>query len=168
MKQFLIVGNISAITYANVFPYLKSRVVKYRPECYGIKCYDNTNVKAMATWYTTMETPYIPPLQLTKSYNPEDYPKYDNYDAIYVDRTINIPYDYDGVMGVPTTFLDKWNPGQFEVIGILNDYKEADESRGLLRGEKIMILEGGTKPRLFAGTVVNGKQKYIRIMIKRR
>lgn len=168
MKQFLIVGGVGNIIYANVFPYLKSRVVKYRPEYYGIKEYDNTDKKVTATWYTTMEIPYIPPLELTKSYTHEDYPKYDNYDAIEVSKTINIPCDYDGVMGVPITFLDKWNPGQFEVIGIMNDYKESDESRGLLRGEKIMILEGGVKPRLFAGAVVNGKQKYIRIMIKRR
>ena len=116
MKQFLIVGNIVAITYANVFPYIRSGEVKYRPQ----RVHKFLNGAAAATWYTTLVPPYIEPLKLTKSYNPEDYPKYDNYDAINVDRTINIPYDYDGVMGVPITFLDKYCPEQFEILGIAN------------------------------------------------
>lgn len=60
------------------------------------------------------------PLETIASYkkNPEKYPKYDNYDAINVDKTIEIPLDYDGVMGVPITFMDKFNPKQFEIIGI--------------------------------------------------
>ena len=56
-------------------------------------------------------------LILYKKYNPEEYPKYDNYDAINVDKTNDIPMDYKGVMGVPITFLDKYNPEQFEIIG---------------------------------------------------
>lgn len=112
MKQFLIVGALNVVTYKEVFPYLKSRVVKYRPQ----RIHKFENGVAAATWYTTLVPPYIEPLKLTKSYNPEDYPKYDNYDAINVDRTINIPYDYEGVMGVPIMFLDKWNPKQFEII----------------------------------------------------
>lgn len=116
MKSFLIIGSLNVISYKEVFPYIKSRVVKYRPQCCGIKCYDNTDKKVAATWYTTMEVPYIPPLVLTKSYTPEDYPKYDNYDAIEVSKTKDIPCDYQGVMGLPITFLDKWNPKQFEII----------------------------------------------------
>lgn len=55
-------------------------------------------------------------MELTKKYNPEEYPKYDNYDAIEVSKTKNIPMDYTGLMGVPLSFLDKYNPEQFEII----------------------------------------------------
>ena len=55
-------------------------------------------------------------IELTKTYNPVDYPKYDNYDAIEVSKTKNIPMDYTGLMGVPLSFLDKYNPEQFEII----------------------------------------------------
>ena len=55
-------------------------------------------------------------MELTKKYNPEEYPKYDNYDAIEVSKTKNIPMDYTGLMGVPLHFLDKYNPEQFEII----------------------------------------------------
>lgn len=112
MKQFLIIGAVTCCGYKDIFPYIRSGEVKYRPQC----VHKFLNGAAAATWYTTLVPPYIEPLKLTKSYNPEDYPKYDNYDAINVDRTINIPYDYEGVMGVPITFLDKWNPKQFEII----------------------------------------------------
>ena len=57
-------------------------------------------------------------LILYKSYNPEEYPTYDNYNAIEVSKTAEIPFDYDGVMGVPITFMDKYNPEQFEILGI--------------------------------------------------
>ena len=57
-------------------------------------------------------------LKLTKRYIPDEYPKYDNYDAINVDKTCDIPDDYNGLMGVPITFLDKYNPKQFEILGL--------------------------------------------------
>lgn len=66
-------------------------------------------------------------LELTKTYNPEEYPKYDNYDAIEVSKTKNIPMDYTGLIGVPITFLNSYNPEQFEIIGLFNDYKRSDE-----------------------------------------
>lgn len=68
-------------------------------------------------------------LILVKRYNSEDYPKYDNYDAINVNRTADIPYDYDGVMGVPITFMDKYSPDQFEIIGLLQS--STDEQAGI-------------------------------------
>lgn len=164
MKQFLIVGNINAITYKEVFPYIKTSEIKYRPQC----IHKFLNGAAAATWYTTLIPPYIPPLELTKSYTPEAYPRYDNYDAIEVSKTINIPMDYDGVMGVPLTFFDKYNPNQFEIIGCLNDYKECDYANGLLCGERIEILKGGVKPRLYAGAVISKKGLYNRILIRHR
>lgn len=84
-------------------------------------------------------------LILFKKYTPEDYPKYDNYDAINVDKTADIPADYNGVMGVPITFLDKYNPEQFEITG--NEYDlNIEKGRGY----------------------INGKRMYSRVFIRRR
>lgn len=118
MKRFLIIGNVTCCGYKDIFPYIRSGEVKYRPQVNGIKRYLNSDKKVSATWYTTLIPPYIPPLELTKTYNPDDYPKLDNYDAINVNRTINIPNDYPGVMAVPITFLDHYNPDQFDIITI--------------------------------------------------
>ena len=74
------------------------------------------------SWYTNLDTiKRHENLILYKEYNPEDYPKYDNYDAINVDKVADIPVDYMGAMGVPITFLDKYNPEQFEIeaLGIV-------------------------------------------------
>ena len=80
---------------------------------------------------------------LVKKYNPLDYPKYDNYDAIEVSKVKDIPKDYDGVMGVPITFLDKFNPEQFEII----KFRKGDDDKDLS---------------------VNGKTPYFRILIKNK
>lgn len=89
-------------------------------------------------------------LDLCKKYNPTDYPKYDNYDAINVDKTSDIPEDYDGIMGVPITFLDKYNPDQFEIVGL-----------GASHGKvpKHIPNESGC---------IGGKWCYARIFIKRK
>lgn len=71
------------------------------------------------TWFTNLDhKKRHEELILFHKYSPEEYPKYDNYDAIDVGKTAEIPVDYDGVMGVPITFLDKYNPEQFEIVGI--------------------------------------------------
>ena len=90
---------------------------------------------------------------------PKEFPKYDNYDAINVDKTSDIPYDYDGVMGVPITFIDKYNPEQFELIGI---------GRGEL-GKAIGITKN-TRGRTDLQLTVNGNQTwpFQRILIRRR
>ena len=82
-------------------------------------------------------------LDLYKTYSPEEYPRYDNYDAINVDKTADIPCDYDGVMGVPITFLDKYNPEQFEIVKFRKGNDEKDLS-------------------------VNGKCPYFRILIRKK
>ena len=82
-------------------------------------------------------------LILYKKYSPEEYPKYDNYDAINVDKTKDIPIDYEGVMGVPITFLDKYNPKQFEII----KFRKGDDEKDLS---------------------INGKTPYFRILIKNK
>ena len=70
-------------------------------------------------WFTNLEIPKRnEELDLVCKYSPEDYPHYDNFDAIDVSKTQDIPNNYDGIMGVPDTFLDKFNPEQFEIIGL--------------------------------------------------
>ena len=100
-------------------------------------------------WFTNIEHSMRNlPLDLYKKYNPKDYPKYDNYDAINVDKTSDIPMDYNGVMGVPITFLDKYCPTQFEIVG-LDRY-----------------VEGNTMPN--KRMHINGKEIYARILIRRK
>lgn len=110
-------------------------------------------------WYTNLDIKKRhEDLILIRKYNEDDYPKYDNYDAIEVSRVKNIPYDYEGVMGVPITFMDKYNPDQFEILGI--DFQIKD---GLLND----IIKCGWNGKLDRG-YVNGKRKYSRILIKNK
>ena len=95
-------------------------------------------------------------LDLVCRYSPEEYPKYDNYDAIEVNKTLNITCDYMGVMGVPITFLDKYSPKQFEIIG-------ATESEGKSFSNGLWNKESG-----IAQAVARGEKKYKRIFIKRK
>lgn len=96
-------------------------------------------------------------LTLYKTYNPEDYPKYDNYDAIEVKETKLIPTDYDGVMGVPITFMDKYCPEQFEIIGMESSAGYNSEIVGLP-----LLIDGDARP------AINGKTTYARLFIKHK
>ena len=140
-KKFVIIGNVNAITYKEIFALIKENklwlgasihsgdrefgVPKHYPlEATGIRIDDEGNkfirVKGVR-WFVNLDYPKRHEvLETIHSYakTPEKYPKYDNYDAINVDKTAEIPFDYDGVMGVPITFLDKYNPEQFEIMGI--------------------------------------------------
>jgi hypothetical protein len=92
------------------------------------------------TWFTNLEIPKRnEELILYRKYNPEDYPKYDNYDAIEVSKTVDIPEDYDGVMGVPITFMDKYNPLQFEIVGVFNHGCDSvfDLAKPILKGKEL-------------------------------
>ncbi len=128
-KQFVIIGNKNAITYKEFFPLLKdnkvwigyTNVYNFIQPDLSIKKFGNIG------WFTNIEIDKrYEKLPLNKNYkgNESAYPKYDNYDAIEVGRTEDIPKDYYGVMGVPITFLDKYNPEQFEIIGLLNSSDE--------------------------------------------
>ena len=100
-------------------------------------------------WYTNLEhAKRHEELILYRNYNEQDYPKYDNYDAININKVVDIPADYDGVMGVPITFLDKYNPKQFELIGI-DRYVEDNPNYG----------------KRFS---INGNEVYARILIRNR
>ncbi len=133
-KKFIIVGNQNAITYKEIFPYIKNNKLWLG---YGFKGtaahfmspYEDTATagdhrKGMVRvsgvmWFTNLDIPKRKELlDLVCLYSPEEYIYYENYDAIEVSRTADIPCDYDGVMGVPITFLDKYCPEQFEIIGI--------------------------------------------------
>lgn len=119
-KKFVIIGNQNAITYKEVFPLLKTNEVwpgynhvkEFLQSDGSMKKFGNIQ------WFTNLDiSKRHEELILYKKYTPQEYPTYDNYDAINVDKVANIPCDYDGVMGVPITFLDKYNPNQFEIIG---------------------------------------------------
>lgn len=138
-KKFLIIGNVNAITYKEIFPLIMNNKIWLGPSItsgdreFGVPNHypltaanhrvdENGNkfikVKGVR-WFTNLDhRKRHEELILYRQYSPEVYPTYDNYDAINVDETSEIPNDYSGAMGVPITFLDKHNPGQFEIIGI--------------------------------------------------
>lgn len=140
-KSFLIIGNVNAISYKECFSMIQDGRMwlgctihsgdreflvprEYPLNAAGVRVDSEGNkfirVKGVR-WFTNLEyAERFRTMLLTKQYTPDAYPKFDNYDAINVDKTKNIPSDYSGVMGVPITFLDKFNPQQFAIIG--NEY----------------------------------------------
>lgn len=133
-KKFVIIGHQNAIKYKEIFPLIQSNKIWLG---YGFKggaahfisTYEDNAVAGNhkegmirvsgVVWFTNLEIQKRhEDLILVRNYTPEDYPKFENYDAINVDKTVDIPSDYDGAMGVPITFMDKYNPDQFEIIGI--------------------------------------------------
>lgn len=129
-KKFLIIGNKNAITYKEFFPLLKDDEVWIG--CTNVKEFlqPDGSIKKFGNigWFTNLDVAKRhEKLILWKKYTPEEYPKYDNYDAINVDKVSEIPCDYDGVMGVPITFLDSFSPDQFEILGLTTGRKDFDE-----------------------------------------
>ncbi len=136
-KKFVIVGHMNAITYKEIFPLIQQNKITLGYGFKGMYAFFKSHYEDFAaasehrdgmirnsgvTWYTNIPLKkYREELLLTFEYSPELYPKYDNYDAIEVSKTARIPMDYDGVMGVPITFLDKYNPDQFEIVWRLNE-----------------------------------------------
>ena len=196
-KQFLIIGNVNAITYKEIFPLIKENKLwmgysihsgdrEFRvPEDYPLNAsgcrtdengYKYIRVKGVR-WFTNMDyKERHTDLDLWRKYKPEEYPKYDNYNAINVDVTADIPEDYYGIMGVPITFLDKYNPDQFEIIGMSASADTMDKPVQL--GEEFMRVyrqQGGTghfSAKMYGVCYydVNGKAKvpYGRILIRRK
>ena len=174
-KKFLIIGNVNALTYKEVFPLVQANKIwlgasihsgdrKFGvPDDYPLNAASCgvdergrrfIRVKGVR-WFTNLDYKQRhDDLILYANYTPERYPKYDNYDAINVDKTCEIPMDYDGAMGVPITFLDKYNPEQFEIIGLI---------AGNIRG-----LAGLPSSTGKDGPYMNGKLRYGRILIRRR
>jgi len=166
-KKFLVIGNQNAITYKEIFKnmqnnelwlgyksgdmafrvpnYYEPRETRYWVDETGQKWRSMGNI----CWFTNMDIQKRHEyLILVKKYSPEDYSTYDNYDAINVNKTDDIPNDYPGIMGVPITFLDKYNPEQFELIGI-DRYVEDNPNYG----------------KRFT---IDGKEIYARILIRNK
>ena len=163
-KSFLIIGNVNAITYKEIFPLIKTNKLwlgpsitsgdrKFNvPDDYSLNaagCGIDENGRKFirvkgVRWFTNLDhQKRHEELDLVCHYSPEEYPKYDNYDAIEVSKTADIPFDYDGVMGVPITFLDKYNPSQFEII----KFRKGNDDKDL---------------------AINGKCPYFRILIRNK
>ena len=137
-KHFIIIGNSNAITYKEVFPLIMQdrlwlgvtrsgtgsmwfRIMDDFPVKSGQKVENGVRYQTIgnSAWFTNLDVKKRhEELILVKRYSPEEYPRYDNYDAIEVSKIVDIPLDYAGVMGVPITFLGKYNPDQFEIVGI--------------------------------------------------
>ena len=171
-KQFLIIGHQNAITYKDVFPLIqnnqlwlgrgfKRNCAHFIASAYEDYASDEDHREGMirvsgVMWFTNLDhAKRHEELILYRKYTPRDYPKYDNYDAINVNRTADIPLDYDGAMGVPITFLDKHNPNQFELLG-------ATESEGKGFSNGLWFPESG-----IAQPVIQDKRIYKRLFIRR-
>ena len=171
-KKFIIIGHQNAITYREIFPLIKENELWLGNGFKGSAAHFITNYEDVATagdhkegmvrvsgvnWFTNLDiSKRHEELILYKNYNPEEYSSYDNYDAIEVSKTNNIPIDYSGTMGVPITFMNKYNPDQFEILG-------ATESEG--KGFSNGLWD--SKSRV-AQPLVNNKRVYKRIFIKNK
>lgn len=171
MKKFLIIGNMNAATYKEIFPLIKDNKM-WLGVHNRIKGFisDDGDIKNISNvyWYTNMEhNKRNTPIDLYKYYNEEEFLHYDNYDAIDVSKVKDIPCDYDGVMGVPITFLDKYCPEQFEIIAIWNDGTSGDVF-GAQRCKIETSRKGVKCYEYFKGPIINGKAVYKRLLIKRK
>lgn len=168
-KKFLVLGNMNAVTYKEIFALVKEGKMWWgaslsgsndvwfsvpdsyaKPKAQGHYKKENGisyHKLRQVVWYTNLDfSKRHEMLDLWKKYTEEEYPKYDNYDAINVNKVAEIPEDYDGIMGVPITFIDKYNPDQFEIIG--------------------MIAPGKNNPNYVGEPLIKGEYKYRRIAIQ--
>ena len=167
-KKFVIIGSMNAVTYKEIFPLIRDNRLWYGPSIssgdrkFGVpdsyllnasNCGVDENgqkyirVKGVR-WFTNLDhSKRHKPIDLVEKYSPEKYPHYDNYSAINVDKTLDIPCNYDGVIGVPISFLDKYCPEQFRIIG-LDRYVEDNPKPGYR-------------------FTLNGKETYARILIRK-
>lgn len=179
-KKFLIIGNVNSISYKEIFPLIMNNKMwlgisihsgdrEFRvPDDYPLNAagyrVDSNGTKYIRVkgvrWFTNID--YIErheDLILYKSYNSEEYKYYDNYDAIEVCKTSNIPCDYYDVMGVPITFLDKYNPEQFEIVGITlgntGEYEMTKQYVNAIQHNKNGSTQGGGKVNTRASILVN-------------
>jgi len=187
-KQFLIIGSQNAVAYKEIFRLFKENLIWLGMNNGGTKWFqvpldyeiltesrikfDEQGNKYFSmgniAWFTNLDiSKRHVNITLYKKYTPSEYPHYDNYDAINVNRYTEIPYDYDGVMGVPITFLDKYNPEQFEILGITDRQNTSG-----MRTKKYTPEDTPRYNDLNARSVLkindNYKALYARILIKRK
>ena len=175
-RQFVILGSQNAITYKETFNLIREGKVWLGvqnggtkwfqvPDDYDIKTESRKKVEngikyfsmGNMAWFTNLDhSRRHEILALFREYSPEAYPHYDNYDAINVDKVADIPQDWPGVMGVPITFLDKWNPEQFEIVNA-NNLRNGDsvpfKAHGLIKDKD---------------SAIGGKPTYVRVPIRQR
>lgn len=150
-KKFLIIGNMNAITYKEIFPYIKNNELWLGMNWIKDFVQPNGEIKKFGNicWFTNLNhKKHNEPLDLYRKYNETDYPKYDNYDAVEVSKVTDIPMDYEGVMGVPITFLDKYCPSQFEIVGLMSGAKGENLTNGNDNRAKFYINNKGIYARL--------------------
>ena len=162
-KQFIIIGNTNALTYKETFKMFKEDKIRTGYTNFNVgmffevpdsweKYHHIENGKKLARvstscWFTNLPVKkHTENLVLYKHYTPEEYPNYDNYDAINVNTYTDIPCDFDGIMGVPITFLDKYNPEQFEIVELGNSRENFTPNKDYINPKKV----------LKDGTIVNG------------
>jgi hypothetical protein len=170
-KKFVIIGHQNAITYKEVFPLIRENRLwlgygfirnqahfstPYTPHSPWIEQTGEGVVRVPGVqWFTNLDlSKRHQDLVLYKTYNPDDYPEFDFYEAIEVSKTTDIPMDYDGAMGVPITFLNKYNPKQFEIVDANSVRKSSsvpEKAHGLVKDKE---------------AAVRGKATYVRILIR--
>lgn len=179
-KKFIIIGNKNAITYKEIFRLIKDNKIwigytpmskdlhfmipkSYQEEFLANKKQGSAYVikdgvilgRSQSIWYTNIDyKERHKDLILIKKYSPEEYPKFDYYEAIYVNKTEEIPCDYDNAMGVPISFLDKFNPEQFEILDAIGRYSMLTGPTPETKGKYL--------------TKINGEPKYARIIIRNK
>lgn len=184
-KNFIILGNMNAVTCKEVFPLFRDNKVWYGesirsgdrkfyvPDDYqlnaagcGIDERGRRFIRVKGVrWFTNLDTSRRHEhLALNRHYTPDEYPHYENYSAIDVGRTQNIPLDYEGVMGVPITFLDKYSPDQFEIVMLANGNARTNVSKKTLTevGYRLHSEDKG------GVGIINGRRVYARILIRRK
>lgn len=178
-KNFIIIGHQNALTYKEIFSLIKeNKIWLGKGFKGGFGHFINVHYEDYATagdhlegmirvsgvhWFTNLDIKKRhEDLILFKKYNPQDYPKYENFDAININKTKDIPLDYKGMMGVPITFMDKYNPDQFEIIGLgiaklgieigvqpykveHRNYRKNIQKRGVVDGDLYMMVDGEVK-----------------------
>lgn len=158
-KYFLIIGNSNALSFKKILENIMTNKIRLGINCVRWFFLPNGNLceGARSFWYTNLDLKQnYQRLDVSKSYSTAEYFEYDNYKAIEVSRTKDIPYNFEGIMGVPITFLSKYNPEQFEIIGA--DYQVKDGELAYIANKKWE----GKLDRAY----LNGKRLYSRIFIK--
>lgn len=182
-KKFLIIGNVNAVTYKEIFPLIMSNQIWFGasihsgdrkfwvPDDYKLEAagcgIDETGRKFIRVkgvrWFTNLDyKERHEDIILFKQYNSDEYPSYINCDAIEVSKTSDIPMDYDGKMGVPITFLDKYNPEQFEILGKSSDVADMTEIRKMDNvqggGPRFYVMKNGVPTRMYERILIRRKE----------
>lgn len=189
-KEILVLGTAKGVVCKEIFPFYKNSKLwlgktihsgdrefrvpddypiltnNYREDENGVKYIRVDNVR----WITNMKYEgECPKVSLSETtYDEAKHPKYDNFDAIHVKETKNIPNNYYGVIGVPVTYIDKHNPELFDIVGIFNRFSSSDFEKGLICGDEKEYVDNHGKILKTRGPILNKKALYTRLLIKRK